>query len=106
MPSSTRMLFKRVIGNDQMLRAAVVAAADVVGILLVKALDVEAFAVQIFNVGRIFDNQQKFSLGLAQTYGQSGLIELCEGSALVVGKFRIIGRVEEQEIVLRGLDVR
>lgn len=57
--SQAALSIRIVIGDNQMLRGTVVAAADVVGILGVKAADVEAIAVQVLDKRRAFDNQQE-----------------------------------------------
>ena len=94
------LLFKRIICYDQMLCASVVAAADIVGVLLVKSLDIEALAVEVFNEGRVLDDKQELGFGFAQTHGQSCLVQLGESIALIVGKFRIIRGIQEHKIVL------
>ena len=82
-----------------MLHVPVVSAFDVVGVGIVKGADVEAVLVEALDEGGVLDDQDEAGPGGAQEIGQLALVLLAEGTALIVGKFRVIGWVQEEKIL-------
>ena len=87
-----------------MLCFPLIAAADVVGVLLVEAMNVKIFFVKTSDVIGVFDDQKKLGLGTFQCICQTRLVIFAEGATFVIGKIRIIRRIQKNKVIFSHID--